>query len=351
MLPGISGGDRIALRQLLDHTVGAAGLLAAGLQLRGDGAPTTPQGIVDRWARKPLDYAPGTQCQYSNTGYVVAGLIAEKVAGEPLMAYLKRRIFTPARHEPDRHRRHQYGPAFPAGYHRYALGPGARSRPRRRRLALRGRRIVDDRRRPRQMEHRPAQPRLVPADDWAAQENAGPARRRHRQRLRPRRRRSARRRAAASSTMAANRSASCRRTPSIPTSARRSSVLTNSWTSAAPTDSLTREHRRRSSCRRRRQRPRRASATAPPRSARGLSTSCASGTLDRTLLTAERQLLFHADGARRLPRRAWRRSASRSAFEPLRPAAAARRLREPGLYDHLCRTASVDLSTFDEPGR
>ncbi|MEI9928007.1 MAG: serine hydrolase [Sphingomonas sp.] len=35
--------------------------------------PTTPQGIVDRWAKKPLDFAPGTQWQYSNTGYVVAG--------------------------------------------------------------------------------------------------------------------------------------------------------------------------------------------------------------------------------------------------------------------------------------
>ena len=40
----------------------------------------TPQAIVDRWAKKPLDFAPGTQWQYSNTGYVVAGMIAEKAA-------------------------------------------------------------------------------------------------------------------------------------------------------------------------------------------------------------------------------------------------------------------------------
>ena len=43
--------------------------------------PVTPQQIVDRWAKKPLDFAPGTQWQYSNTGYVVAGMIVEKVVG------------------------------------------------------------------------------------------------------------------------------------------------------------------------------------------------------------------------------------------------------------------------------
>jgi CubicO group peptidase (beta-lactamase class C family) len=36
---------------------------------------------------KPLDYAPGTRWQYSNTGYVVAGMILEKAAGEPLMHF------------------------------------------------------------------------------------------------------------------------------------------------------------------------------------------------------------------------------------------------------------------------
>ena len=57
--------------------------------------PTTPQHIVDKWAKKPLDFEPGTRWQYSNTGYVVAGMIAEKVSGEPLLTYLHRKIFDP----------------------------------------------------------------------------------------------------------------------------------------------------------------------------------------------------------------------------------------------------------------
>jgi aspartate racemase len=31
------------------------------------------------WAKKPLDYEPGTKWQYSNTGFVIAGAIVEKV--------------------------------------------------------------------------------------------------------------------------------------------------------------------------------------------------------------------------------------------------------------------------------
>jgi D-alanyl-D-alanine carboxypeptidase len=54
-----------------------------------------PEGIMDRWARKPLDYEPGTKWQYSNTGYVIAGRIVEKVSGKPLFEFLQERIFTP----------------------------------------------------------------------------------------------------------------------------------------------------------------------------------------------------------------------------------------------------------------
>src|SRR5215218_8045796 len=94
-LPGITGGNRIKLRQLLSHTSGIQDFWPQDYLFDEMKAPTAPQGIVDRWAKKPLDYEPGTRWQYSNTGYVVAGLIAEKASGEPLMAYLNRKIFAP----------------------------------------------------------------------------------------------------------------------------------------------------------------------------------------------------------------------------------------------------------------
>jgi D-alanyl-D-alanine carboxypeptidase len=122
-LPGISGGDRITIRQLLlSHTAGLQDYWPQDYSFQAMETPTTPQAIVDRWAKKPLDFAPGTQWQYSNTGYVVAGLIAEKAAGEPLMTLLERRIFKPlgiTAIDQDK----AIGGRFPTGYHRNALGP------------------------------------------------------------------------------------------------------------------------------------------------------------------------------------------------------------------------------------
>jgi CubicO group peptidase (beta-lactamase class C family) len=121
-LPGISGGDRITLRQLLSHTSGLQDFWPQDYEFADMKQPTAPQGIVDKWAKRPLDYEPGARWQYSNTGYVVAGMIAEKVSGEPLMKYLYRKVFTPlGMHPLDQDDTNT--PAFPAGYHRYALGP------------------------------------------------------------------------------------------------------------------------------------------------------------------------------------------------------------------------------------
>lgn len=121
-LPGVSGGDKITIRRLLSHTAGLQDYWPQDYMFAAMEQPTSPQGIVDRWGRKGLDFDPASQWQYSNTGYVVAGMILEKAAGEPLMAFLKRRLFDPVGIAP-LHQDDTFTPAFPAGYSRYALGP------------------------------------------------------------------------------------------------------------------------------------------------------------------------------------------------------------------------------------
>src|SRR5206468_2787594 len=118
-IPGISGGDRITVRQLLSHTSGLQDFWPQDYLFSDMTVPTTPQHIVDKWAKKPLDFEPGTRWQYSNTGYVVAGMIAEKVSGEPLPTYLGRKVFRPLGMHP-LNQDDTNTPAFPAGYHRYA---------------------------------------------------------------------------------------------------------------------------------------------------------------------------------------------------------------------------------------
>lgn len=121
--PDISGAGKISLRQLLSHTSGVQDFWPQDYSFAAMAKPVTPQAIVDRWAKKPLDYEPGDQWQYSNTGYVVAGMIAEKVSGEPLVKFLKRKIFDPLHMTSVLDQDDALGPKFPTGYGRYALGP------------------------------------------------------------------------------------------------------------------------------------------------------------------------------------------------------------------------------------
>ena len=78
----------------------------------------------EQHASQPPDFEPGTQYQYSNTGYTVAGAIVEKVSGTRLMDFLAARIFKPL--GMDTVFDIDTGPLAPedaAGYQRFALGP------------------------------------------------------------------------------------------------------------------------------------------------------------------------------------------------------------------------------------
>ena len=127
-IPGVTGGDRITIRQLLSHTAGLQDYWPQDYSFAAMEKPTTPQGIVDRWAKKPLDFQPGTAWQYSNTGYVVAGMIVEKASGQPLLTYLGSHIFKPlGMHPVDQDR--AIGKGFPQPTHRFALGPVRPAKP------------------------------------------------------------------------------------------------------------------------------------------------------------------------------------------------------------------------------
>lgn len=94
-LPGLTDADKVTIRQLLSHTSGYRDYWPQDFSFAAMTKPVQPMEILDRWAKAPLDFAPGSQWQYSNTGYVAAGLIVEKVSGEPLMRFLTERVFQP----------------------------------------------------------------------------------------------------------------------------------------------------------------------------------------------------------------------------------------------------------------
>jgi D-alanyl-D-alanine carboxypeptidase len=94
-VPGLTRGDEVTIRQVLSHTSGYQDYWPEDYLMTPMMKPTTARQILDTWARKPLDFEPGTQWQYSNTNYVIAGLIVEKVSGQKLMDFLVEHIFRP----------------------------------------------------------------------------------------------------------------------------------------------------------------------------------------------------------------------------------------------------------------
>ena len=98
-LPELETAKSVTLRQLLSHTSGIRDYRPQDYVFSQMRIPVSHAEILRQWARQPLDFAPGERWQYSNTGYVVAGVIFEKVAGEPLFTFLQRRVFSPAAHD------------------------------------------------------------------------------------------------------------------------------------------------------------------------------------------------------------------------------------------------------------
>ena len=94
-LPELTRAGQVSVRRLLSMTAGYQDYWPQDYVFTDMLRPTTAQAIMQRWAGKPLDFDPGTRWQYSNTNYVIAGAIVERVAGMPLMDFLRARIFTP----------------------------------------------------------------------------------------------------------------------------------------------------------------------------------------------------------------------------------------------------------------
>ena len=94
-VPGLTRGDEVTIGEILSHTSGYQDYWPEDYVMTPMLKPETAQQIIDTWAKKPLDFDPGTKWQYSNTNYVIAGQIVEKVSGERLMDFLADHIFRP----------------------------------------------------------------------------------------------------------------------------------------------------------------------------------------------------------------------------------------------------------------
>ena len=101
-LPGVLPyGRTVSVRNLLQHTSGVPDYWEAGpdplnISFVNDAAVRAqtyaPQQIVARVSGEPPDFAAGSRVEYSNTNYVLLGIIIEAATGKPLRREVTRRV-------------------------------------------------------------------------------------------------------------------------------------------------------------------------------------------------------------------------------------------------------------------
>lgn len=121
--PELTRANEVTIREILSHTSGYEDYAPQDYTIPLWVQPANPLDLVHLWAEKPLDFAPGTQWQYSNTNFVLAALIVEKAAGMPYWEFLKTRVLLPAGLKEAINLDTDRKEIEPLGYMRNALGP------------------------------------------------------------------------------------------------------------------------------------------------------------------------------------------------------------------------------------
>ena len=123
-LPDLTRANEVTIRELLSHTSGYQDYYPQDYVPEFMQHPGSTANILDTWAKRPLDFDPGTKWQYSNTNFIIAGAIIEKVSGEPIFQFLSKRIFGPLQMRSVFDIDHnQPAQADALGYFSYGTGP------------------------------------------------------------------------------------------------------------------------------------------------------------------------------------------------------------------------------------
>jgi CubicO group peptidase (beta-lactamase class C family) len=93
--PDYPRGNEITIKNLLQHTSGIKEFAESDPYKSNEMKYYSPLELVSIFEHQPLDFDPGTKSQYSNSGFVLLGLIVEKASGMPFEQFLARRITGP----------------------------------------------------------------------------------------------------------------------------------------------------------------------------------------------------------------------------------------------------------------
>ena len=125
--PNRQDAQRITVRQLLSMSSGVGDIFGERFDLLAKDKLRTLKDFVPLFANEPLAFEPGTQQQYSNGGYVLLGIIIEKLSGQSYYDYVRDHIFKVAGMEnTDSYESDAIVPNLASGYTREGNATGPR---------------------------------------------------------------------------------------------------------------------------------------------------------------------------------------------------------------------------------
>jgi CubicO group peptidase (beta-lactamase class C family) len=89
------GWKKVTIRHLLQHTSGMPSFTGFPDYSKFKVLPGTGPELIARFKDKDLEFEPGSQYRYSNSGYYLLGYIVEQVSGMSYENYLRANIFDP----------------------------------------------------------------------------------------------------------------------------------------------------------------------------------------------------------------------------------------------------------------
>jgi CubicO group peptidase (beta-lactamase class C family) len=87
---------KITVRQLLDHTSGMASYTDFTDLRSFSLTPQTPRNMVALTAKQKMNFAPGEKFSYNNSSYIIAGMLIEKISGQPYDVFVRDELLKPA---------------------------------------------------------------------------------------------------------------------------------------------------------------------------------------------------------------------------------------------------------------
>ena len=93
--PGYPEGERLSLCQLLQHTSGVAEVTKIPAWSADPARDWTPQEALALFSKEPLEFEPGQRAQYSNSPFIILGLLLERLSGRSYERFVQEELAAP----------------------------------------------------------------------------------------------------------------------------------------------------------------------------------------------------------------------------------------------------------------